>query len=167
MVQRRLIVVATIPSTPPSEDAFQMIPRNVAFFLLETTTANARLTLITCVPPSVRCHTLVASRVVGGRTFSDELPRYIIAGYKNPRVFRGLTSANGSHFGDPAHRKAFYPSQVQAAAVLSKCIPCHPSESLPSDFSIMQSVYDAIPPGAQICKTFLSSICSPSLCGNI
>ena len=86
-----------------------------------------------CVPTLVRRRRVsVAFHVVGGRTFSGELSRYIIAGYENPRVFRGLTSGDGSHF--PAHRKAFCPSQVQTAAVLSKCIPRHLSESFTERF---------------------------------
>ncbi|KAI2491402.1 hypothetical protein MHU86_23157 [Fragilaria crotonensis] len=114
----------------------------------------------------VRRRVLVASHVVGGRTFPGELSRYIIAGYKNPRVFCGLSSGDESHFSDPARRKTFCPSQVQAAAVLSKCIPRHLSESFTKRFLHHQGlptagskwVHDAIPPGAQVCKTFVSSI---------
>ena len=114
----------------------------------------------------VRRRVLVASHVVGGRTFPGELSRYIIAGYKNPRVFCGLSSGDESHFSDPARRKTFCPSQVQAAAVLSKCIPRHLSESFTMRFLHHQGlptagskwVHDAIPPGAQVCKTFVSSI---------
>jgi hypothetical protein len=120
-----------------------------------------------CVPTLVQHCVSVAPHVVGYRTFLGELLHYIIAEYKNPRAFCGLTtSGDGSYYCDTARCMAFYPSQVQAAAVLSKCIPRHLSESFTERFLHHQglltagswTVHDAIPPGAQICKTFVLSI---------